>query len=90
MNKQKITIIILSVALFLLAQYVIYEKMIESRQQELSLAYEHGYNQGLSDAAVTIYKQTENCQTTAVTIGNLTKNIFDLSCLKAMEKNMTP
>ncbi len=89
MNKQKITIIALSVALFVLAQYVIYEKITESRQQELDNAYQNGYNKGLTDAAVTIYKQTENCQTTSITIGNLTKNIFDLSCFKTQQKNGT-
>lgn len=89
MNKQKITIIVLSVALFTLAQYVIYEKIIESRQQELVKVFESGYNKGLADAAVAIYKQTENCQTTTVTIGNFTKNVFDLSCLKNQQNNAT-
>ncbi len=89
MNRQKITIIALSVALFALAQYVIYEKVMESRQQELANAYQNGYNKGLTDAAVTIYRQTENCQTTTITIGNLTKNVFDLSCLKTQQKNGT-
>lgn len=62
---------------------------MESRQQELTEAYQNGYNKGLTDAAVTIYKQTDNCQSTTVTIGNLTKTIFDLSCLKVESKNMT-
>lgn len=75
--------------LFALAQYLIYEKTIESRQQELSNAYQDGYDKGLTDAAVTVYKQTENCQTTNITIGNLTKTVFDLSCLKVEQKNMT-
>lgn len=89
MNRQKITIIILSVALFALVQYVIYEKIVESRQQEIAIAYQKGYDKGLTDAAVTIYKQTEDCQSTAITIGNLTKNVLDLSCLKIQSKNGT-
>ena len=89
MNKSKITIIALSVALFALAQYVIYEKITESRQQELINAYQNGYSKGMADAAVTVYKQTENCQTATITIGNLTKTVFDLSCLKFESKNMT-
>ncbi len=89
MKKEKIIIIWLSVALFALAQYVIYEKITESRQQELIKAYQNGYDKGLTDAAITIYKQTENCSYTTVTIGNLTKNLFDLSCLKIQQKNMT-
>lgn len=89
MNKSKITIIALSLTLFGLSQYVIYEKITESRQQELTSTYQNGYNKGLTDAAVTVYKQTDNCQTTTITIGNLTKTVFDLSCLKIESKNMT-
>ncbi len=89
MSKAKMTIIILSIGLFGIAQYVMYEKIIESRQQEMAIAYQNGYNKGLTDAAVTVYKQTENCQTTTITIGNLTRTIFDLSCLKLESMNMT-
>jgi len=89
MNKQRMTIIALSIALVALAQYVIYEKIIESRQQELANTYQEGYKKGLTDAAVAVYKQTENCQTTTITIGNFTKTIFDVSCLKVEQKNMT-
>lgn len=89
MNKSKITIIALSLALFGLSQYIIYEKITESRQQELISTYQNGYNKGLTDAAVTMYKQTDNCQTTTITIGNLTKTVFDLSCLKIESKNVT-
>lgn len=89
MNKSKITIIALSVALFSLGQYVIYEKITESRQQDLVNTYQAGYNKGLTDAIVAVYKQTENCQTTTITLGNLTKTVFDISCLKLEQKNMT-
>lgn len=88
MNKQRITIITLSIALFALTQYVIYEKIIETRQHELVNMYQEGYKKGLTDAAVAVYQQTENCQTTVITIGNFTKTILDVSCLK-VEKNVT-
>ncbi|MDE2590054.1 MAG: hypothetical protein KGL95_10370 [Patescibacteria group bacterium] len=64
------------------------KKIMESRQQELANTYQNGYKNGLTDAAVAVCKQTKNCQTTTLTIGNLTKTIFDISCLK-VEKNMT-
>ncbi len=83
MNKQQLAIIGLSVALFALGQYLIYERTTQSRMQEIAGAYQSGYNKGLSDAATAIYNQTENCHTTTLTIGNLTKTILDLSCLKA-------
>ena len=87
MNKQKIIIIVLSVALFVIVQYVIYEKTTESRQQELANAYQGGYNKGLSDAVTAVYNQTENCKTTTLTIGNLTRTVLDLSCLKTSQNN---
>jgi hypothetical protein len=89
MNKQKIAIIALSIALFAVGQYVIYEKTIESRQQELGRAYQSGYSKGLSDAATAVYKQTENCHATTIIVGNLTKTILDISCLKASQSNDT-
>lgn len=89
MNKQKITIVALSAALFALAQYVIYEKILESRQQELANSYQDGYKKGLTDAAVAVYKQTENCQTTTIAIGNFTKTVLDVSCLKVSSQSMS-
>ena len=83
------TIIALSVGLFALGQYVIYEKTTESRQQELSNAYQNGYTKGLSDAVTAIYKQTENCHSATLTIGNLTRTMLDLSCLKSAQNNVT-
>ena len=89
MDKQKMIIIVLSVALFALGQYVLYEKIIESRQQEISNSYQHGYDKGITDAVTAVFKQTENCQTTSLTVGNMTKTILDFSCLKTSPSNDT-
>ena len=80
MNKQKIVIITLSVALFTLAQYVIYEKIMESRQQEIIDSFQKGYSKGLIDAVNTLYRQTENCQPAKIMVGNLTKYVVDITC----------
>ncbi|MGI0087184.1 MAG: hypothetical protein ACREBI_04415 [Nitrosotalea sp.] len=61
---------------------------MESREQEIDNAYQNGYHQDLTDAAIAVYKQIENCHTTTIAIGNLTK-LSDLSCLKIEPKNMT-
>ena len=90
-DKQKIAIIALSVALFLISQYIILEKWIESNQQKMNEVYQRGYDTGSQDAVIAIYEQTQNCQTTTVTLGNLTKNIFDLSCIQTnLEKSPNP
>ena len=90
MNKNKIIIFALSVGLFLLAQFVLYEKVSESISQDLTNSYENGYLQGITDAARLVYDQTENCQPTSVTVDNMTKNLFDLSCVNSQANNNQP
>ena len=82
MNKQKIVIIALAGALFLVAQYIVFDKLAESKQKEMLDVYQRGYDNGLKDAVTTLYEQTQNCQKTSITLGNLTKEVFDFSCLK--------
>jgi len=85
MDKQKITIIVLVVGLFLAAQYILYDRIIDQTEVELNRAYQTGYNEGLTDAVTEIYYQTEDCVYSTITIGNLTKNIFDYSCVKDLD-----
>ena len=77
MNKQKIIIVVLSVLLFSLVQYVLYEKVSESISQELVNSYESGYLEGITDAARLVYYQTENCEPTSVTIDKEKMNAFN-------------
>ena len=44
---------------------------------------QQAYNQGVKDAVSIIYQQTENCNGSPITIGNLTKTVFDAACLKS-------
>jgi len=88
MEKQKITIIALAVALFLVIQYVLFDQVQESRNQEKIESFQQGYNQGLTDAVNEIFIQTEDCLVSSITIGNYTRNIVDYSCLSNnMEKS---
>jgi len=81
MEKQKITIIALAVALFLVLQYVLFDQIQESRNQEKMESFQQGYTQGLTDAVTEIFIQTEDCLVSSITIGNYTRNIVDYSCL---------
>ena len=85
MDKQKIVIIALVAALILTVQYFVLDRWISSTQQEISQNYQRGYTQGLNDAVVAIYDQTQNCHPATLVLGNLTKNVFDLECLKNTE-----
>jgi len=81
-DKQKITIIALSVVLFLVAQYIIIDKVTEKRQEEMLQVFQEGYEEGLTDAVTALFDQTQNCQTTTITLNNFTKEILDYSCLQ--------
>jgi len=90
MKKEMIIIIGLSVTIILIAQYVILDKWDEVNQQKVKDAYQTGYEQGLVDAVTTIFGQTQNCQSTTLTIGNFTKQVFDLECLKIVTEELEP
>ena len=82
MDKQKLIIIVLSIALFLAIQYFFLERWINSTQEQVAKSYQSGYDQGLKDAVISVYKQTENCHAATIGVGNFSKNVFDSSCLK--------
>jgi hypothetical protein len=89
-SKQKIVIIALSIALFAIAQYFAIEKVSEANQKKMSDVYQNGYDQGLKDAVTTLYEQTKDCQTTTIFVGNLSRQIFDIACLKNNLEKSSP
>jgi len=82
MNKQKIIIITLSIALFLIVQYVIIENWLVGVREDMIASYQNGYNAGAKDALTAIYQQTMECQTSTITLGNFTRQVFDTTCLQ--------
>ena len=84
MDKQKITIIALSVVVFLFSQYIILDKFLEQNQDNLFRSFQNGYQQGLTDGVSSIFDQTENCEVASITIKNSTKEIFDFACLEGV------
>ena len=87
MEKQKIAIIALSVALVLLFQYLLLDEFLEEKQLEMFQVFQEGYEAGLTDAVTMIFEQTQNCQPTSIRVENTTKQIFDLSCLERNLEN---
>ena len=81
MNKQKVVIIILAIGLFSVAQYVVFDKLNESKEQEMIKIFQLGYDQGIFDSVNLLFEQTKNCNVAEISIGNVTRNILDLSCL---------
>jgi len=81
MNKEKIIILGLSIALIVTLQYFVLDNWASSMNETMLENSQDAYNQGLTDAIATIYQQTENCQGVPIVIGNLTKTVFDVSCV---------
>ena len=84
MNKQKIIILALTLTLFLVAQYLIIEKILDENQKKMSEIYQEGYDQGLKDTVTTLYQETKDCKTTTIWLGNLSKQITDITCLEKL------
>ncbi|MDH3678054.1 MAG: hypothetical protein OEQ12_07120 [Nitrosopumilus sp.] len=87
MDKQKLLIIGLLVALIISIQYLVLDKWMISVNQEINQNSQVAYHQGVFDAVSTIYQQTENCEGAPITIGNLTKTVFDAACLRTSNQN---
>ena len=90
MDKQKIVIIGMAIAIFVLAQYLILEKWQNVKNQEISENFQNGYNQGVKDTLISLYKQTEDCHTSTAVTGNLTKQYVDFNCLKSYLEELKP
>lgn len=82
MKRYQIAIIALIVALFLVTQYVVLDKLMESKQREITNVYQGGYNQGIMDAIDTMFEKTKNCQVSTISIGNVTRSVLDVTCLE--------
>jgi hypothetical protein len=81
-DKQKITIMVLSIVIFLFSQYIILNTFLQQNEENLFQSFQNGYQHGLIDAISKTFEQTENCQIAIITIKNLTKEIIDFSCLE--------
>ena len=87
MDKQKIMIIGMIIALFLMGQYIILEEFQNEKKQEIIDAQQISYKQGVKEVLVTLYEQTENCHISTIVTGNLTKQVTDVRCLKSEKSN---
>jgi len=82
-NKSKTIILALALLLIVSVGYIIFERFQEAQQQLYLQAAQSGYNKGIQDTVVSLYQQTNNCQLTTINIGNVTRQIVDVECVKA-------
>ena len=79
-RNTRLTILALTVLLLFSATYIVNDYLDERRDAQLQDAAQQGYTLGVSDALTTAYQQTDNCQVTTITLGNVTRQIVDFAC----------
>lgn len=81
MNRQRLLVYILVILLAAAIGYIAFDAVQESLNEQAQTIFQNGYSQGVTDAVVSLYQQTENCQPTVITVGNFTKELVDTACL---------
>lgn len=79
-NWQKITIIVLAIALFSVIQYFLLERWQETKNNEIINSYKAGYNRAYQEIITTLFKNTERCKIATLHADNLTKQLVDMKC----------
>ena len=90
LDKQKILIIFLFTGIFILTNYILIEKWIEFKQDGKISFYEDGYEQGLNDAVMVLFHNTNDCNLSTITLENETRTIVDASCLNFNQNTNLP
>ena len=86
-NRLGIITLVLAVLLIVAVGYISFDKYQNIQDAQLRIAYQQGYDVGITASVVSIFQQTEQCQVTTVTIGNMTKQIIDVACLITEQQN---
>ena len=86
-DKSTKTIMVLGILLVLSIGYIAIDKYKTGQEKQLLTAYQNGYNRGIQEAVVSLYQQTENCQAAVINLGNVSKQVFDTSCLQAAQQS---
>ena len=82
MNKQKIMILSLAVALIFILNYLVLDNFFEQNEKQLRNAYLSGRDEGINETISVLFKEAENCNVIPIFIENSSKNLIDVSCLE--------
>lgn len=58
----------------------------DQNEQRNFESFQSGYENGLVDGVSTIFTQTDDCETSIITVGNFSKQIVDVLCLDRIIK----
>ena len=65
----------------LMVPFVLLPELNEEEHKELIDNFIRGYDEGVKEALLSLYEETENCRVAPIFIENKTKNLIDFSCL---------
>jgi len=82
LNKQKLIIIGLSIALGLTSFYVVMDILIVFQQLQIIESYQQGFDDGAVEVVSRLFDQTQFCQISKIEINNKSKSLVDISCLE--------
>ncbi len=88
-NKLMLVMLILLVLSLSYIAYNEYNRFVYNSNQQLRQAAALGYQQGVVDTVQKLYKETETCQPVSIYLGNKTKNLISLDCLRPSPTNST-
>jgi predicted negative regulator of RcsB-dependent stress response len=88
-NRLGILTLVLGVLLIATVGYISFDKYQNVRDTQMRMAYQQGYDLGITASVVSVFQQTNNCQITTLTVGNMTKQIIDVACLRAAAQQTT-
>ena len=81
-TKMKLMLGVLIVLLVAALSYIGVDKYNQSQTEKMVKIANEAYTSGITGAVVSVYQQTENCQIATLKLGNVTRDIVDVACLK--------
>ena len=80
---------VILLALFIIVlSYVAYTEYTNMFNASMMKAAQLGYEQGMVDVVSMIHEETEGCMIVPVMLGNVTKELVDVTCLN-LDHNVT-
>jgi hypothetical protein len=82
MEKQKIAIIGLGVAIILIVQYFLISDLVNQKNEESMTIFQNGYDAGVESTIKLLFAKTDNCQPADIFMNETTRILVDYDCVK--------
>ncbi|HDD72467.1 MAG TPA: hypothetical protein ENG00_00070 [Candidatus Aenigmarchaeota archaeon] len=89
LKNQNTIIAILTILLILSLSYIGYSEYTGFIARKTWEAAQAGYTRGVLDTVTRLYKESEKCEPVPVMLGNKTRYLIDISCLRTRTESGT-